>query len=51
MTAYDILGQISNVRHVLNAQGRTEMWYNTLPRYFMFHVSYRFNKKPKERNK
>ena len=51
MTAYDILGQISNVRHVLNAQGRTEMWYNTLPRYFMFHVSYRFNKKPKERTK
>lgn len=47
LTAYDILGQVSNVRNVLNAQGRTETWYNTLPRYFMLHVTYLFTENPK----
>ncbi len=51
LTAYDILNQISNVRQVLNAQGRKEVWHNTLPRHFMLHVSYRFHKKPVDRRK
>lgn len=45
----DILGQISNVQHVVNAQGRTETWVNSQPRYAMFHAIYRFNIMPKKR--
>lgn len=37
---YDILGQLSNVAYDINAQGRTETRYNTLPRYAMLHVIY-----------
>ena len=51
LTAYDILNQIGNVRQVLNAQGRKEVWHNTLPRYFMIHISYRFHKKPADKRK
>lgn len=46
----DILGQISNVQHVVNAQGRTETWMNTLPRYAMLHVIWRFNVIPKKKD-
>lgn len=46
----DILGQISNVQHVVNAQGRTETWVNALPRYAMFHAIWRFNVIPKKKD-
>ena len=46
---FDILGQLSNIRRVINAQGRTETWYNTLPRYFMVHLIYRLNREPKKK--
>ena len=45
----DILGQISNVQHVVNAQGRTETWVNSQPRYAMPHAIWRFNVMPKKK--
>lgn len=44
---FDILQQLSNVRTFMNAQGRTEVRYSTIPNYFMAHVTYRLNIKPK----
>lgn len=43
LTAVDILGQIDPVRLTVNAQGRTETWTNTLPRYVMFTAQWRIN--------
>ena len=43
---FDLLGKLSNVRKVINAQGRTETWYNTVPRYAMLHVMYKMHFKP-----
>ena len=45
---FDILGNLSNISQIINSQGRTETYYNSLPRYVMAHVIYRFNKKPKK---
>lgn len=45
----DILGQISNVQHVVNAQGRTETWVNAQPRYAMLHAIWHFNIIPKKK--
>lgn len=50
LTGIDMLGQISNVQHSINAQGRTETWVNTLPRYITFSLLYRFHKVPKKKN-
>lgn len=47
---HDILHQISSVRQSLNAQGRTETWYKTIPSYWMLHLVYQFKKTPKKRN-
>ena len=49
LDGFDILGQLSTVRRTLNAQGRTETWYNTVPRYAMLHVAYRLNREPKKK--
>ncbi len=49
LDGFDILGRLSNVRLVLNAQGRTETRYNTLPRYAMLHIIYRLNIQPRKR--
>ena len=49
LDGFDILGQLSTVRRTLNAQGRTETWYNTMPRYAMLHVVYRLNREPKKK--
>lgn len=49
LRAYDLLGQVSNLRYSINAQGRTETWNNTLRRYAMLTVSYRFTQKPKKK--
>lgn len=46
-TAFDLLAQRRNVERDINAQGYTETWYNTLPRYVIFTLSYRFHKAPK----
>lgn len=49
LNAVDILKQISNVQHTVNAQGRAETWVNSQPRYVMLHVVYRFNVMPKKK--
>lgn len=46
--AYDILKQISSKRYWVNAQGRTESWYNNIPRYMMFSIAYKITQKPKK---
>ena len=45
---FDLLGQLSNIRYSVNAQGIQETWHNVVPRYAMMHVVYRFNKQPKK---
>ncbi len=35
-------------RNSVNAQGYTERRYNSIPRYVMFSLAYRFTKKPKK---
>ncbi len=44
---FDLLGQMSNVKRVINAQGRTETICNTLRQYAMIHVAYRFGAMPR----
>ena len=51
LRGYDLLGQVSNLRYSINAQGRTETWNNVLKRYVMLTVSYRFTQKPKKSGK
>ncbi|MCI6460791.1 MAG: hypothetical protein MSA35_05435 [Prevotella sp.] len=45
---YDLLGQVSSLRYSINAQGRTETWTNSMRRYAMLTISYRFTQKPKK---
>ena len=49
LDALDLLGQLSNVRRTINAQGRTETWSNVMPRYALLHVIYRLSKQPKRK--
>ena len=49
LDGFDILGQLSNVRRTVNAQGRVESYYNVTPRYAMLHLICRFNKQPKNK--
>ena len=46
--AYDLLHQLSNTQYIVDAQGRTETWYRSLPRYVMLHVVYHWNRNPKK---
>ena len=43
LTGFDLLHQLSNTRYEMNEQGRTEIWYNSLPRYVMFSLTWKFN--------
>ena len=43
------LAQVSNTQYTVNAQGRTETWYRSLPHYVMAHLVYHFNKNPKKK--
>ncbi len=45
LDALDILGNLSNVRRSIDAQGRTETFYNVIPSYAVLHLAWRFNKK------
>lgn len=47
LDGYDILHDLNNVSYTMNAQGRTETYRTVLPRYFMFHLQWRFNHTPK----
>ena len=49
LRGYDLLGQVSNLRYSINAQGRTETWTNTMKRYALLTVSYRFSHVPKKK--
>ena len=49
LEAFDILHQLTNTNIVINAQGRTETIYNTLPRYVMLHLQWNLNKIPKKK--
>lgn len=46
ITAFDLLHNLSNVRYSMSAQGRTETWYNSIPRYVMLSLAYTFKQKP-----
>ena len=46
--AFDLLHQLSNTQYSVNAQGRTETWYRSLPHYVMLHLVYHWNKNPKK---
>ena len=48
LDGFDILGNLSNVRRFINAQGRTETFYNVIPSYALLHLTWRLNKKPKK---
>ena len=45
--AFDILHQLSSTQYEVNAQGRIETWYRSLPHYVMVHLVYHWNKNPK----
>lgn len=47
---FDILRQLSNIHQTVNVQGRTETWYNSLPRYYMIRAVYRLNRELKKRH-
>lgn len=51
LSGFDILRQLSNTKYVMNEQGRTERWYNTIPRYVMFSLVWKFTVSPKNRGK
>jgi len=48
LDAFDLLGQLSNVRRTINAQGMTETFYNVIPSYALLHLTWKLNKKPKK---
>jgi len=45
LDALDLLGNLTNVRRTIDAQGRTETFYNVIPSYAILHVAWKFNKK------
>ena len=47
---FDILGQLTGVTRIINAQGRTETYTNVLPRYVLFHAVWRLNRQPMRKN-
>lgn len=49
IVGHDILQQLSSVHRTINAQGRTETWYNTQPAYGLLTVAYRINITPKKK--
>lgn len=46
LNSFDILDNISDIRQALNAQGRTETWPLSIPRYAILHAVYRLSKSP-----
>lgn len=49
LDGFDMLSQLSNRRYSVDSQGRTETWTNSIPRYVMLHITYKFNKNPKNK--
>ena len=48
LQGFDLLQQLSNIRYIINSQGRTESWNNSIPRYVMFSLVWKFNINPKK---
>ena len=48
LQAYDILHELSTTSYNVNEQGRTETWRNSIPRYVMLSLTWRFNYNPKK---
>ena len=48
LRGYDLLGQVSSLNYYISSQGRTERWTNSMRRYALLTVSYRFSQKPKK---
>lgn len=44
----DMLNQRSGTVYSVNAQGRSETWMRMLPNYYMLHLTYRLDRKPKK---
>ena len=49
LDGFDMLGNLSNVRHYIGAWGRYETFYNVIPSYCLLHAIWRFNKNPKKK--
>lgn len=49
LDGYDILRQLSNITHTLNAQGIVETYTNVIPQYVLLHFTYRFASKSKKK--
>lgn len=49
LDGFDLLGQLSNISRAINAQGRTETWTNTQPRYVLLHAVWRWNHSPRKK--
>lgn len=47
--AFDLLHNLSSTQYEVNAQGRTETWFRSLPHYVMAHIVYHWNKNPKKK--
>jgi hypothetical protein len=47
--AFDLFHNLSSTQYEVNAQGRTETWYRSLPHYVMAHMVYHWNKNPKKK--
>lgn len=43
---FDMLHQLSQTQYEVNAQGRVETWFRSLPHYAMLHVVYQFSISP-----
>ncbi len=49
LDGFDLLGNLSNVTRYIDAQGKTETFYNVIPSYALLHVAWRLNKEPNRR--
>ncbi len=49
LRGYDLLSQVSSLHYWVSSDGRTEMWTNSMRRYALLTVSYRFSQKPKSK--
>ncbi len=46
---FDLLHRLSNVNYAVTATGRTVSYTNTIPRYVLVSVQYRFSIQPKKK--
>lgn len=49
LQAFDLLHQLNSVRYAVNEQGRVETWRNSIPRYLMLTLAWKFNINPKKK--